>query len=210
MKILEKKQVESTLKTFRYTLRDRRKLVSLIIVLMLPLVLFSWRFIPRDIEFPFYDQLYVFIWTFGLNFALVMLSSAWFLSTPRRDFATQIIVLASLLFGIFLTWNTLPLTEAEPPWWIDVLISLALFAVVSAYLYYVYNNYVNKTIDYKQLHDGIVHDLHHQRFLNSISRVQGLINIAEMEEPYKSMCADEIAELKESVAYIAEKYEELY
>mgnify|MGYP001801515450 FL=1 len=31
-----------------------------------------------------------------------------------------------------------------------------------------------------------------------------------MEEPYKSMCEDEIAELKESVSYIAEKYKALY
>ncbi|MEM6846018.1 MAG: hypothetical protein AAF632_27655 [Bacteroidota bacterium] len=183
--------------------------MSLIIVSMLPLVLFSWRFIPREVEFPFYDQLYVFVWTFGLNFALVILPTAWFLSTPRRDFATQLIVLAALFFGIFLTFNTLPFAQ-ESPWWVDTLISLALFVVVSAYLHYVYNNYINKTIDYKQLHDGIVHDLHHQRFLNSISRVEGLMKVAEMEEPYKSMCEDEIAELKESVSYIAEKYKALY
>ncbi|MEM8967546.1 MAG: hypothetical protein AAGE93_14090 [Bacteroidota bacterium] len=209
MKILEKKRVDSLAKTFRYTLRDRRKLVSLIIVLLLPLMLFAWRFIPEDIEFPYYGQLHVFIWTFNLYFVIVMLSSAWFLSIPRRDFAMQIIVLAALFLGISLTLNTLPFSN-ESPWWTDVLISLTLFAGASIYLYYVYNNYVNKTIDYKQLHDGIVHDLHHERFLNSISRVEGLMKVAEMEEPYKSMCEDEIAELKESVSYIAEKYKALY
>ncbi|MGB3586752.1 MAG: hypothetical protein WBA23_09440 [Tunicatimonas sp.] len=209
MKILEKQQVESIIKTFRYTLRDRRKLVSIIIVLMLPLILFSWRFIPDDIDFPYYGHLHVFIWTFNLYFVIVMLASAWFLSIPQRDFAMQIIVLAALFLGISQTFNTLPFSN-DSPWWIDILVILVLFLVVSIYLYYVHNNYVNRNIDYKQLHDGIVHDLHHQRFLNSISRVEGLINIAEMEEPYKSMCADEIAELKKSVAYVAEKYKELY
>lgn len=168
-----------------------------------------WRFIPEGIEFPFYGELNVFVWTFNLYFAQVMLSAAWFLSTPRRDFATQIIVLAALFFGVFLTWNALPIFD-ESPWWLDVLISLVLFTVVSVYLYYVYRNYINKTVDYKQLHDGIVHDLHHQRFLNSISRIEGLMKVAEMEEPYKSMCEDEIAELKESVVYVADKYKELY
>ena len=111
MKILEKKRVDSLAKTFRYTLRDRRKLVSLIIVLLLPLMLFAWRFIPEDIEFPYYGQLHVFIWTFNLYFVIVMLSSAWFLSIPRRDFAMQIIVLAALFLGISLTLNTLPFSN---------------------------------------------------------------------------------------------------
>ncbi|MEM9671265.1 MAG: hypothetical protein ACFB15_30605 [Cyclobacteriaceae bacterium] len=138
-----------------------------------------------------------------------MLSSAWFLSTPRRDFATQIIVLAALFLGVFITLNILPFS-VESPWWVDVLISLALFAIVSIYLFYVYRNYIDRNVDYKQLHDGIVHDLHHQRFLNSISRIEGLMKVAEMEEPYKSMCTDEIAELKESVSYVADKYKALY
>jgi len=209
MNIIGKQQIDSLSKTFRYTLKDRRKLISLIIVLALPLVLFMWRFIPDNIEFPFYGYLHIFIWTFNLYFALVMISAAWFLSTPRRDFATQIIVLAALFFSIFLTWNALPIFE-ESPWWVDVSISIVLFIVIAVYLHYVYRNYIDRNIDYKQLHDGIVHDLHHQRFLNSISRIEGLMKVAEMEEPYKSMCADEIAELKESVSYVADKYKALY
>ncbi|WKN44078.1 hypothetical protein [Tunicatimonas pelagia] len=209
MKLLKKRQVRDLGKTFHYTLKDRRKLVGFMIIMSLPVVLFSWRLIPREITFPYYGYLYVFIFTFCLNFAIVMLSVAWFLSTPRRDFATQIIVLAALLFGVFLTWNSLPFYD-EVPIWVDIVVSLFLFSVLSIYLYYVYRNYINKNIDYKQLHDGIVHDLHHERFLNSISRVEGLMNIAEMEEPYKSMCEEEIAELRESVSYIAEKYKALY
>jgi pilus assembly protein TadC len=209
MKIFDKQQIKSLSKTFRYTLKDRRKLISLLIVLALPVILFMWRFIPEGIEFPFYGELNVFVWTFNLYFAQVMLSAAWFLSTPRRDFATQIIVLAALFFSVFLTWNALPIFD-ESPWWLDVLISLVLFTVVSVYLFYVYRNYINRNVDYKQLHDGIVHDLHHQRFLNSISRIEGLMKVAEMEEPYKSMCEDEIAELKESITYVADKYKALY
>ena len=59
------------------------------------------------------------------------------------------------------------------------------------------------------MHDGLVYDLHHQRFLGSINRIAGLVEMAEMEEPYKHLCAEEIKELKESIAYIAEKYESL-
>ncbi|MEQ9443119.1 MAG: hypothetical protein RIG62_29050 [Cyclobacteriaceae bacterium] len=81
---------------------------------------------------------------------------------------------------------------------------------MSVYLYYVYRNYISRNIDYKQLHDGIVHDLHHQKFLNSISRIEGLMKVADIEEPYKSMCEDEIADLKESVVYVADKYKALY
>lgn len=209
MKLVEKDQLELLSKTFRYTFKDRRKSVSLVLVLLLPFVVFAWRFIPEGISFYYYGDLRIFVWTFGINFSLVLLASAWFLSTPRRDFATQIIVIAGLFFGIFTTWDTIPFEE-EPPLWVDILISIVLFIVVCTYLYYVYRNYINKSIDYKQLHDGIVNDLHHERFLNSISRVEGLMQVAEMEEPYKSMCADEIADLKESVAYVADKYKAIY
>lgn len=209
MKIIEKKQLESLSKTFRYTLRDRRKLVSLVIVLLLPFIIFAWRFIPDGIDFPFYGELSLFVWTFSVHFSIVLLSTAWFLSTPRRDFATQIIVLAALFFGVYLTWDTIPLYNS-PPMWVDILVSVMIFIIISAYLFYVYRNYIDRNVDYKQLHDGIVHDLHHQRFLNSISRIEGLMKVAEMEEPYKSMCEDEIAELKESVVYVADKYKELY
>nr|WKN36739.1 hypothetical protein K4G66_30710 [Tunicatimonas sp. TK19036] len=209
MKLVDKEQFSLLSKTFRYTLKDRRKSISLIMVMLLPLVVFAWRFVPNNGPFFFYNNLSVFVYTFGVNFAIVLMASAWFLSTPRRDFATQIIVTIGLFFGIFTTWDTLPFEDA-PPMWVDMVISFILFAVVCIYLYYVYRNYINKTIDYKQLHDGIVHDLHHQRFLNSISRIEGLMSVAEMEEPYKSMCEDEITELKESVAYVADKYKELY
>ncbi|MGB3779195.1 MAG: hypothetical protein WA960_12620 [Tunicatimonas sp.] len=70
-------------------------------------------------------------------------------------------------------------------------------------------NYLDKPNDYKALHDGLVYDLHHQRFLGSINRIAGLLEIAEMDEPYKCLCTEEIDELKESIAYIAEKYETL-
>ena len=46
-------------------------------------------------------------------------------------------------------------------------------------------------------------------FLGSINRIAGLLEIAEMDEPYKCLCTEEINELKESIAYIAEKYESL-
>lgn len=207
--MIDSKQIDSLSKTFRYTLKDRRKFISLVIVLTLPFVIFSWRFVPEGISIYFYEDLSLFVWTFSVHFTIVMLSTAWFLSTPRRDFATQIIVLAALFFGIYLTWDTIPFYD-QPPIWVDIIVSIIVFLIVSVYLYYVYRNYISRNIDYKQLHDGIVHDLHHQKFLNSISRIEGLMKVADIEEPYKSMCEDEIADLKESVVYVADKYKTLY
>lgn len=209
MKVLERNKVDTLVKTFQYSLKDRRKQASLLIILTLPVVIFSWRFVPEGIQIPHYGELQYFVWTISINFALVMITSAWFLSTPRRDFATQIIVMGAVLFGVYLTFDTLPFFDVLPVW-LDILITLLVFAVISTYLYYVYRNYIDRNVDYKQLHDGIVHDLHHQRFLNSISRLEGLMKVAEMEEPYKSLCEDEIADLKDSVAYIADKYKALH
>ncbi|MFP4092511.1 MAG: hypothetical protein ACLFT3_19530, partial [Cyclobacteriaceae bacterium] len=84
-----------------------------------------------------------------------------------------------------------------------------VFICVCIYLFYIHRNYLNRITDYKVLHDGIVHDLHHQRFLGEISRLEGLIEIAEMDDAYRQMCKREISKLKESVSYIAEKYNDL-
>ncbi len=208
MKAVKKPLIELTGKSFRYTFKDRRKLFSLILVLLLPFVGQIWRAIPENIEFVQYGHLYIFIYTFVTHFSFFLIAIAWFLTIHRRDFALQILAMAAICYGIFVTFDTLPITN-HTPLWLDILTSLVIFIFVCAYIYYIYKNYVNRSIDYKVLHDGIVHDLHHERFLNEISRIEGLMDMAEMEEPYKSICQKEIAKLKESVAYIAEKYSDL-
>ena len=197
-----------TSKSFRYTFNDKRKLLSLFIVLSLPLIGNAWRFVPDEMTFPYYDYLNIFVFQFGLSLITFMIAIAWFLTIPRRDFALQIIAMSGIFYGLFMAYDTLPFTE-KTPLWLDVLVSLAIFIIVCFYLYYIHRNYINRKIDHKQLYDGMVHDLHHEKLLNSVSRVEGLIDVAELEEPYRSICREEIAKIRDAVSYVSEKYSEL-
>ena len=208
MEVINKPKVAYTKKSLQFFFRDKRKIISAAIIILLPLISNIWRFVPEDIEFPFYGTLYMFVWTFVVNFLIVLVSIAWYFSIPSKDYAMHIVVLSSLAFGIFLTYQTIPLSD-ESPLWQDFSASAVIFAFLFFCLRYIQKNYLEKPNDYKVLHDGLVYDIHHQRFLSSIDRVAGLIDIAEMEKPYKCLCAKEIEELKESIAYIAEKYEAL-
>jgi hypothetical protein len=204
----QKTITDLTRKGINFTFRDRRKVVSLIIVLLLPLIGKLWIFVPPEIEFPYYGYLQPFLYSFSVNFISVLIAVAWFLSIHRKDFALQIIALAAIFYGLFMTYDTLPFTM-HTPLWTDISAIAFVFVCVGIYLFYIHRNYLNSIMDYKVLHDGIVHDLHHQRFLGELSRIEGLIEIAEMDEQYRDMCKKEIAKLKESVTYIADKYSEL-
>lgn len=207
-KIIQSPLIELTAKGVQFTFRDGRKLASLIIVILLPFIGKLWEMVPQNIEFPYYDYFHLFLYPFSINFICVLISVAWFLTIHRKDFALQIIALASIFYSVFMTYDTLPFTQ-KTPLWIDLSAIFCIFNGVAIYLFYIHRNYLGRISDYKVLHDGIVHDLHHQRFLSDISRIEGLIEIAEMEEPYRSMCRKEISKLKESVTYIADKYSEL-
>lgn len=207
-KLFQRPLIDLTAKSIQYTFKDGRKLASLLIILLLPLIGKIWVFVPEEYEFPYYESLQIFLWTFSINFICVLVSVAWFLTIHRRDFALQTIALAAIFYSLFMTFDTLPFTQ-KTPIWLDISATFCIFLGVAIYLYYIHKNYLHRAIDYKVLHDGIVHDLHHQRFLGEISRIEGLIEIAEMEEPYRTMSKKEIAKLKESVSYIAEKYKEL-
>jgi predicted xylose isomerase-like sugar epimerase len=91
----------------------------------------------------------------------------------------------------------------------ELIVTLIIFFFVYLCIRYIRNNYLDRPLDYKMLHDGLIHDLHHQRFMGSINRIEGLIHVANMEEPYKDLCEKELEELKKSVAYIADKYNTL-
>lgn len=207
-KISQSPFLELTTKGIQFTFRDGRKLASLLIIILLPFIGKLWAIVPENIEFPYYGYLHLFLYPFSINFICVLISVAWFLTIHRRDFALQIIALAAIFYSVFMTYDTLPFTQSTPLW-IDLSAIVCIFIGVAAYLFYIHRNYLHRAADYKVLHDGIVHDLHHQRFLSDISRIEGLIEIADMDEPYRSMCKKEIAKLKQSVTYIAEKYSEL-
>ena len=208
MEVVNKPKIAYTKKSLQFFFRDKRKIVSAIIVLLLPVVSNVWRVVPDDIPFPFYETFQMFVWTFLVNFLIVILAIAWYFSVPQKDRAMQIIVLSALAYGIFLSYQTIPFSDNTPLWQSFVASSI-IFACLYLCLRYIQRNYLQKPDDYKVLHDGLVYDLHHQRFLGSINRIAGLMEVAEMEEPYKHLCSEEIEELKESIAYIAEKYEAL-
>lgn len=208
MEVTNKPKVYYTQKSVQFFLRDRRKLVSIIAVIMLPVVDNLWRLVPENVEFPLYQTLDLFVWTFCVHFLLVIVTVAWFFSIPHKDYALKYITLSALAYSIFITLQTLPIID-ETPLWLDLAASLIIFFLIYMAVNYIKNNYLSKPSDYKVLHDGLVYDIHHQRFLGSINRIAGLLEIAEMEESYKQLCEREIEEIKESIAYIAEKYEEL-
>jgi hypothetical protein len=195
-------------KSVQYLLHDRRKLVSLIVVLLLPVITNIWRFIPEYIEFPVWVTLQSFIYHFFLTISCLVVALAWYFNVHRKDYVQQIIVSSVLYYGIFLTFTVLPIAD-DTPLWLELIATLAIFFFVYLCITHIRNYYLDRPMDYKMLHDGLIHDLHHQRFMGSINRIEGLIHVAKMEEPYKELCEKELEELKKSVAYIADKYNDL-
>ncbi len=208
MEVINKPKVYYTQKSLAFILRDKRKIISALIILLLPAVSNLWRLIPEDIIQSYYGTMQVFLWNISIHIMLAMISIAWFFSIPKKDNVLQIISSGGIAFSVFLIFEVFPFS-AETPLWFDIVASLIIFYFLYLAINYIKNNYLSKPSDYKVLHDGLVYDIHHQRFLGSINRIAGLLEIAEMEEPYKQLCEREIEEIKESIAYIAEKYEEL-
>lgn len=208
MEVINKPRVYYTQKSLQFFLKDKRKLVSAVVVVTLPIVNNLWRLVPEHIPVSFYDSLYMFVWTFSVHLMLVILAFAWFLSIPKKDCVLQFITLSAAAYGVYLTYGTIPFTD-ETPVWQDWIASLIIFGFIYVAVNYIKNNYLSKPSDYKTLHDGLVYDIHHQRFLGSINRIAGLLEVSDMEELHKKLCKHEIDEIKESIAYIADKYEEL-
>ncbi len=208
MEVINKPKIYYTRKSLQFFFKDKRKVVSALTVVVLPVIGNVWRIIPEDIPFPHYNSLYVFIWTFSTYFMFLVLAIAWYLSVPKKDHALQFITLSAVAFGVFLTFETLPFI-GKTPLWLDLVASLVIFTFIYIAINYIKNHYLSKPTDYKVLHDGLVYDIHHQRFLGGINRIAGLVEVSDMEDTYKKLCQREIDEIKESIAYIADKYEEL-
>lgn len=208
MEVINKPKIYYTRKSLQFFMRDKRKIVSAIVVISLPILNNLWRLVPPSATIPYYDTLYMFVWTFCIHLMLVIMAFGWFLSIPKKDHVLQFITLSGAAFSIFLTYQTFPFTD-ETPLWTDIASSLIIFAFIYAAIDYIKNNYLSKPTDYKVLHDGLVYDIHHQRFLGAINRIAGLLEVSDMEEPYKGLCKREVDEIKESIAYIADKYGEL-
>ncbi len=208
MEVINKPKVYYTRKSMQFFLQDKRKIVSALSVVLIPVIGNLWRVIPINIPFPHYDFLYTFIWAFSTYLMFLMLATAWYLTIPRKDHVLQFIALSAVAFGVFSTFETLPFVE-QTPLWLDLIASSIVFIFLFLSLNYIKNNYLSKPSDYKVLHDGLVYDLHHQRFLGGINRIAGLLDVCDMDESYKKLCMGEINDIKESIAYIADKYEDL-
>ena len=208
MDVINKPKVARTKKSLQFFLKDKRKIISAIVVILLPLLNNFWRFIPEHITHPYHGTGQVYIWMICIHLMILALGIAWYFSVPGKDQVLRLISLSVIAYGTLLTYQTLGFGDGTPLW-IDLIASTVVFTFLYFCLRYIKKNYLEKPDDYKTLHDGLVYDLHHQRFLGSIDRIAGLIDVAEMEKPYKCLCAEEIEELKESIAYIAEKYEAL-
>ncbi len=208
MEVINRPEINYTKKSIKFLLGDKRKKISALIILLFPILSNVWRFIPEDIAFPFYETLYIFVWTFTVNFLLVLISIAWYFSVPSKDYAMRAITLSALAFGIFSTYQTIPISD-DSPLWLDMIATGIIFLLFLLCLRHIQKYYLDRPSDYKTLHDGLVYDLHHQRFMGSLDRIAGLLEIAEIDDKSKLHCAKEIEDLRGSVAYIAEKYEAL-
>lgn len=208
MEVINKPKIAYTKKSLQFFFSDWRKVVAAIVILSLPLLNNLWRLFPEDVSNEFYGTHQVFVWMVCIHLMILALGVAWYFSFPEKDKVLRFISLSVIAYGVLLTIQVFEFTKGTPLW-LDIVLSAMIFAVLYFCLQYIQKNYLNKPNDYKTLHDGLVYDIHHQRFLGSINRIAGLLEIAEMDEPYKCLCTEEINELKESIAYIAEKYESL-
>ena len=208
MEVINKPKVAYTRKSLQFFFSDWRKVVTAIVILSLPLLNNLWRLFPEDVPNDFYGTLPVFVWMICIHLMILALGIAWYFSFSEKDNVLRFISLSVIGYGVLLTLQVFEFAKGTPLW-IDITLSAVIFAALYFCLQHIQKNYLDTPDDYKVLHDGLVYDLHHQRFLGSINRIAGMIDVAEMEEPYKCLCAQEIDELKKSIAYIAEKYETL-
>ena len=208
MEVINKPRIDYTRKSLQFFFGDWRKIVSGIVVLTIPVLNNLWRFFPEYMSHSYYGTFQSYVWTVCIHIVVLALGVAWFFSVPEKDKVLRSITLSVIFYATLLTYQSLEFGEGTPLW-LDISASAVIFAGLYFCLQYIQKNYLDKPNDYKALHDGLVYDLHHQRFLGSINRIAGLLEIAEIDEPYKCLCSQEINELKESIAYIAEKYETL-
>ncbi len=208
MEVINKPKISYTKKSLQFFLNDWRKVISAAIVLSLPLLNNFWRLFPENVLHESYGTLPVFVWMVCIHLMILIVGVAWYFSVPQKDNVLRFIALSVAAYGVLLTIQVFEFTKGTPLW-LDISASAIIFAALYFCLQFIQNNYLSKPNDYKTLHDGLVYDLHHQRFLGSINRIAGLLAIAEMDDRSKCLCAQEINELKESIAYIAEKYETL-
>ena len=208
MEVINKPNFSVLHQSVAFLRTDKRKWVCLGLVVLVPLVYNSWRFIPADIEIPYYDNIIVFWWSFSVNFICLLIAIGWMLTIPRKDYVMKIIVSAFLVYGIYMTYVTLPFANVTPVY-IDIIAIVGSYIILYSCIVYVQKHYLEKKQSYESLHINLLHGLNHHRFMGAVCRIEGMVNVSNMEDHYREACEKEIDELKETFAYIIEKYESL-
>lgn len=208
MEVINKPNFSVLHQSVSFLRADKRKWVCLGLAFLVPVIYNSWRFMPADMEIPYYESGAFFWWSFSVNFICLLIAIGWTLTIPRKDYVMKLIVSAFLVYGIYMTYVTLPFANITPVY-VDIIAIFGSYVILYGCIVYVQKNYLEKKQSYESLHINLLHDLNHHRFMGAVCRIEGMVNVSSMEEHYRNACDKEIEELKETFAYIIEKYESL-
>lgn len=203
---IEKPPVNTFKKSFQFILADPRKIISIIISLFVPVLMNLWKLLPDDIVVEFYPSVHVLAWTLSIHFMSVLICIAWWFSINSKDYVLQFFSLGLMAYCTFLTYCTLPFSVSTP-FWQDLSASLLIFITLAFSLVFIKKRYCNRVHDYKHMHDGLVYDLHHQKFMGAVNRIEGLVILQKRENVmYNEALQNEVEELKKTFIYISDKY----
>ncbi len=203
---IQKPPVNSLKKSFEFVLTDYRKIISICISLFVPFMMNLWQFLPNDIEVEFYPSLHVMAWTLSIHLMSVLICIAWWFSINSKDYVLQFFSSGLMAYCVFLTYSTIPYTISTP-FWQDLVASSFIFITLLSSLFYIKKRYCSRVEDYKNMHDGLVYDLHHQKFMGAINRIEGLVLLQKRgNDKYNDAVLNEVDELKKTFIYISDKY----
>ncbi|MGB3586346.1 MAG: hypothetical protein WBA23_07405 [Tunicatimonas sp.] len=108
-----------------------------------------------------------------------------------------------------MTYVTLPLGETTPLH-LDLISVIGTYLVLYTSISFIQKKFLEAKPSYQSMHIGLLHDLNHHRFMGAVCRIEGMVDMSDMDESHRKICKKEIEELKETFAYITEKYESLH
>lgn len=206
---IQKPPVNTFKKSFQFILADHRKIISIVISLFVPTMMNLWKLLPDDIEVQFYPSVHVLAWTLSIHFMSVLICIAWWFSINSKDYVLQLFSIGLMAYCSFLTYSCIPFTVGTP-FWQDFTAFLIIFVSLLLSLFYIKKKYCNRVNDYKNMHDGLVYDLHHQKFMGAVNRIEGLLLLQKRESTmYNEALLNEVDELKKTFIYISDKYAHL-
>lgn len=209
MEVINKPTVSPLLKSFSFFQADKRKWMCLALVILIPVVYNSWRYFPSTWKISYYEEFSVFWWNFSINFISLLIVMVWSLTVPRKDYMMKLILSTLMIYGIYMSYMTLPLGD-DIPLYVDILAIAGIYVILYSIIRFTQKNYLEKKPSYESMHINLLHDLNHRRFMGAICRIEGMVKVSDMEEYYRDACEKEIEELKETFAYITEKYENIH